>query len=183
MNRASFLMTAGIGVMMLAGCNQVQSVSGVEAPAPSAPIQVKLIGANGQHVGSAQLSAAPEGVLVQLEVNGLPPGEHGLHIHEKGVCTAPKFESAGSHFNPTMKEHGFLNPKGYHAGDLPNLEVDSQGKGVFKAVSQAVSLTPGASNSLLKPGGTSIVIHEKPDDLKTDPSGNSGSRIACGVVK
>lgn len=168
---------------MLTGCQSVKSAATTEAAAPPAPLQVTLIGSNGQNVGTAQLTSVQEGVQIDLQVSGLAPGPHGFHIHEKSLCEAPTFETAGAHFNPVKREHGFLNPKGAHAGDLPNLIVDEQGNGRLSTVTKAVTLLPDKINSLYKQGGTSLVIHEKADDLKTDPSGNSGKRIACGVVK
>ncbi|MEC0226829.1 superoxide dismutase family protein [Paenibacillus alba] len=183
MKSMKMLMTVSLGLMVLTGCQSVRSASTKEAAAPPKDVEVTMIGTNGQSVGTAKLSAVPEGVLVNLQVSGLTPGAHGFHIHEKAICEAPTFDSAGAHFNPTKKEHGFLNPKGFHAGDLPNLIVDEKGVGTISAVTKTVVLQPDKPNSLFKPGGTSIVIHEQADDLKTDPSGNSGKRIACGAVK
>lgn len=183
MKSLTMVMTVSLGVLMLTGCQSVKSAATTEAASPPPQVQVSLIGANGQTVGTAQLTSVQEGVQIDLQVSGLAPGTHGFHIHEKAVCEAPSFDSAGAHFNPVKREHGFLNPKGAHAGDLPNLVVDEQGNGHLSTVSKAVVLLPDKINSLYKQGGTSLVIHEKPDDLKTDPSGNSGKRIACGVLK
>lgn len=155
-----------------------------EEPAPApAPVQVKLIDAKGAQVGMATLTQQKEGVRVQVEASALAPGKHGLHFHETGKCVAPDFKSAGAHFNPDQKQHGFDNPKGFHNGDLPNLEAGADGKGTADYIAQRVTLEKGKPNSLLKDGGTALVIHEKADDYKTDPSGNSGDRIACGVVQ
>ncbi|NOU68212.1 superoxide dismutase [Paenibacillus sp. LMG 31461] len=183
MKTVQMMMTASLGLMIVTGCQSVRSTSVSEATTSPETIRVALIGSNNQSVGSAQLTAVRDGVQMDVEVSGLSPGLHGLHIHEKAICEAPTFDSAGAHFNPHMKEHGFLNPKGAHAGDLPNLIVDAQGNGRFSSVTKAVVLEKDKPNSLFKPGGTSLVIHEKADDLKTDPSGNSGKRIACGAVK
>jgi Cu-Zn family superoxide dismutase len=183
MKSVQIMVTAGLGLLMLTGCQTVRSTSVSEAGSPPETINVALIGSNNQSVGSAVLTAVKDGVQLDVQVSGLPPGVHGLHIHEKAVCEAPTFDSAGAHFNPHMKEHGFLNPKGAHAGDLPNLIVDAQGNGKFSAVTNAIVLDKGKPNSLFKPDGSSLVVHEKADDLKTDPSGNSGKRIACGAVK
>ncbi|OAS13589.1 superoxide dismutase family protein [Paenibacillus oryzisoli] len=183
MKIAKIMMTTSMGLMLLTGCQTVSRTSATEATISPETIRVDLIGSNNQTVGSAQLTAVREGVQMDVQVSGLSPGVHGLHIHERAVCEAPAFDSAGGHFNPHMKEHGFLNPKGAHAGDLPNLIVDGQGNGRFSSVTKAVVLEKDKPNSLFKPGGSSLVIHEKADDLKTDPSGNSGKRIACGAVK
>jgi Cu-Zn family superoxide dismutase len=163
------------------------------ASSPAAPVEaakepvigtkrVELIDSKGAKVGTAVLSQVAEGVKLQVEVSGLPPGKHGIHIHQMGVCAVPDFKSAGDHFNPEGKKHGFENPEGYHAGDLLNLEVGSDGTAKADLIDKKVTLLKDKANSLLKPGGTSLVIHEAADDYKTDPSGNSGARIACGVI-
>lgn len=176
------VVTVSLGLLVLTGCQSVKSSSTAETASPP-PLQVTLIGTSGQPIGTAQLAPVQEGVQIDLQVSGLTPGAHGFHIHEKSACDPPTFESAGAHLNPTHKEHGFLNPKGFHSGDLPNLVVDEQGNGRLSTVAKSVVLLPDKPNSLIKPGGTSLIIHEKADDLKTDPSGNSGKRIACGSVK
>ncbi|UCF31351.1 MAG: superoxide dismutase family protein [bacterium] len=136
----------------------------------------------GVPVGIASFSEGTEGVKISVHVASLPPGYHGLHIHEKGVCVAPDFNWAGGHFNPFGREHGLKNPKGPHAGDLPNLLVgpDGEGAGVFLA--PMVTLRQG-ENSLFRPDGTALVIHGSPDDHMTQPSGRGGKRLACGVIK
>lgn len=153
--------------------------------ADSKEMQVKttIINSKGEKIGTAVITQQPEGVQLHIEAKNLPPGLHGIHFHEMGKCEAPDFKSAGAHLNPDLKEHGFNNPKGFHAGDLMNIEVKEDGTVTADLESKTVTLTKGASNSLLKPGGTSIIIHEKADDYVTDPSGNSGDRIACGVIK
>jgi Cu-Zn family superoxide dismutase len=113
----------------------------------------------------------------------IPAGTHGIHIHETGTCTGPGFESAGGHFNVDQKKHGSMSPNGPHAGDLQNFTVDSTGHVRINLSDVSVTLAKNAPNSLMKTGGTAIVIHAGPDDYKTDPSGNSGARIACGVVQ
>jgi Cu-Zn family superoxide dismutase len=122
-----------------------------------------------------------DGVRFSGKLTDLPPGPHGFHIHENGKCDAPDFESAGGHFNPTGKHHGDKNPDGPHAGDLGNIGVRANGMIDVSVLATGVTLQSGA-NSLLKPGGTSLVLHESPDDAMTDPSGNSGARIACGIL-
>ena len=113
----------------------------------------------------------------------LSPGVHAIHVHEAGRCDAPDFKAAGGHFNPENKKHGIENPEGHHAGDLPNLTVGANGKGTFKTTIPGVTLAGDSATSLLKVGGTSVVIHEKADDMKTDPAGNAGARLACGVIQ
>jgi Cu-Zn family superoxide dismutase len=145
------------------------------------PIEVELKNAQGEKVGTAKLSQVDGGVSVLLVGSKLPPGKHGIHFHENGKCDGPDFKSAGGHLNPAKKEHGLDNPKGAHAGDLSNLEVMSNGTVETTILSHGVTLRSGET-SLLKSGGTSLVIHAKADDQHTSPSGNSGDRIACGVI-
>ena len=144
---------------------------------------VPIVNDKGEQIGRAQLTQQGDKVAISLEANGLPPGTHAIHIHTEGKCDPPDFTSAGAHFNPHEKQHGFKNPKGFHSGDLPNIQVKADGTVSTKLVSAAVSLQPGKPNSLLKSGGTALIIHEKADDYVTDPAGNSGARIACGVIK
>lgn len=142
-----------------------------------------LIDTNGNSVGVAKLTEEEDGVRVKVNVTGLPEGMHGFHFHEIGKCEAPDFESAGSHFNPTGADHGLENESGPHAGDLPNLEVGADGAVDEEFLAELVTLASGQDNSLLREGGTALVIHAEADDGKTQPSGNSGDRIACGVVQ
>lgn len=137
---------------------------------------------NGTEVGSAQFSENGSGpVQINVHVKGISPGDHGIHIHEAGNCSAP-FKSAGEHYNPLGKHHGLKNPKGAHAGDLPNLKVDKNGEGYLNTTTDRITLTPGPITLFTK-NGTSLVIHAVSDDQMSDPSGNSGDRIACGVIK
>ncbi|MGE7980232.1 superoxide dismutase family protein [Psychrobacillus sp. NPDC093200] len=164
--------------VLLAGC----SFSSVDANL-SEKVDVSLINTEGKQVGTATLSETSKGTHILLKAEGLTPGVKAIHFHETASCEKPTFESAGSHFNPAGKEHGFQNPKGYHAGDLPNIEVDKDGTIELETISPAVVLTQGKSNSLLDADGSAIVIHEGADDYKTDPAGNSGKRIVCGEIK
>jgi len=152
-------------------------------PAEKEPVTAgaSLKDKEGKDVGVATLIQMPEGVRVAVTGYRLPPGTHGLHIHAVAQCQPPDFASAGGHFNPAGKQHGQLNPAGPHAGDLPNLVVAESGEGGIDITTKAVALDPGPT-SLLEGKGTSIVIHAAPDDEKTDPTGNSGARIACGVI-
>jgi len=149
----------------------------------SPPLTAKavLVNNQGQKVGEATFTETPQGVKIALQVENLPPGAHACHIHEKGLCSLPDFQSAGAHFNPLGKQHGLKNPRGPHAGDLPNLLVGPDGRGSLVTVAASVTLKEG-KNSLLQPGGTSLMIHANPDDDMTDPAGNAGPRIACGVI-
>ncbi|RKN80446.1 superoxide dismutase family protein [Paenibacillus ginsengarvi] len=174
-----------LGVLLLAatGC-QSQSVSGQAAAEPAkAVIQSSIVNGTGQTIGKATLMEQPGGVRIQMEVKGISPGVHGFHIHEVGKCEGPDFTSAGAHFNPLDKKHGLLSMAGPHAGDMPNLVAAADGSANADWLLSGVTLAPGKPNSLLKEGGTSLMIHEKADDGMTDPSGNSGARIACGVIR
>lgn len=141
-----------------------------------------LINAKSEHVGSATFTETTKGVKLNLHASKLPAGVHGFHIHAVGKCEPPDFKSAGGHFNPEGKKHGLENPEGHHAGDLQNLTVDAKGNAKVKVVVSGVTLGEGA-NSLFHPEGTALVIHADPDDMKTDPAGNAGARIACGVIR
>jgi Cu-Zn family superoxide dismutase len=147
----------------------------------AATAKADLVNSKGEHVGTAKLKETPKGVSLALEVSNLPPGMHGFHIHAVGKCEPPDFKSAGGHFNPEGKKHGMENPEGHHAGDLQNLTVDAHGNAKVKLLVMGVTLGEGAI-SLFHPEGTAIVIHADPDDMKTDPAGNAGARIACGVI-
>jgi Cu-Zn family superoxide dismutase len=142
-----------------------------------------LADAVGKIIGEAVLVETSAGVYITVAVNGLPPGWHGLHIHGKGECTGPDFESAGGHFNPYNREHGYRNPNGQHAGDLPNILIGPDGTAAAIVSSPNVTLKEGQANSLFKEGGTALIIHAQEDDYKSQPSGASGARVACGVIR
>lgn len=145
--------------------------------------RAEMIDANGRPCGEARLVEEPgkPGVEIRIEVRGLSEGSHGFHIHENAACHAPGFESAGGHFNPGGKKHGLQNPEGPHAGDLPNLVAGTDGRATAVVRAPGATLSAGP-RSLLKPGGTCLVVHELPDDGKSDPAGDAGSRVACGVI-
>ncbi|MBA2467332.1 MAG: superoxide dismutase family protein [Sphingomonas sp.] len=136
-----------------------------------------LVNSAGQSVGSVRMWQTPGGVTFRIAAAGLPHGNHGLHVHMTGRCDAPRFDSAGPHWNPTGARHGFNNPAGPHRGDLPNVTVAANG-----VLSEAVSLAGASFEGLLDADGAALVMHAAPDDYATDPSGNSGDRIACGVL-
>lgn len=150
--------------------------------ANAATVTVKMMNTKGESIGTADITELAKGVKIDLDLKGLPPGEHAFHIHEKGTCTAPKFESAGGHFAPSHHGHGFDSKKGFHAGDMSNIMVAADGSVKEEIINTEVTLGKGAS-SLKKTGGTAFVIHEKADDYKSQPSGAAGSRLACGEIK
>lgn len=151
-------------------------------PAAAQSAHADIVNASGQKIGEAKFKQTSKGVSVALEVSQLPPGTHGVHIHAVGKCEGPDFKTAGAHFNPDNKKHGSKNPEGPHNGDLGNLTADAKGKAKAKFEDPNVTLGEGPK-SLFPQSGTSIVIHAQMDDEMTDPSGNSGARIACGVIQ
>jgi Cu-Zn family superoxide dismutase len=161
---------------VLAACVTTEPTGG--APMP-------LINSAGQSIGTVRAWQTAGGVTFRIEARGLPHGVHGFHVHSVGRCDAPSFESAGPHWNPTNRKHGLNNPAGPHAGDLQNLTAAANGAiGETVTVSGATLLSPpGTPNALLDADGAALVIHAQADDHVTDPSGNSGGRIACAVIQ
>lgn len=175
----AFSLAATAGLLVLAACaRSSDGAAGDTEPRARA----QLIDGAGRTIGTAHLAPAGNDVAVTVEAEELPPGPHGLHIHETGVCTPPDFTSAGGHWNPTGKEHGLRNPQGPHAGDLPNLTVRADGTVDTTIVVDQPELSL-ASGPILGGAPRALVIHAGGDDMMTDPSGDSGDRIACGVLE
>jgi Cu-Zn family superoxide dismutase len=168
MNRTAFLTTLFLVVFALATTS-------------AAKIGVELRDAKGKNVGSALLYES-NGMVIQLNLHDLPPGDHAIHIHQNASCDPPDFKTAGPHFNPDNKKHGLENPEGHHAGDMQNFVVDANGKAKTQIVNKDVNWG-NDSHSIFSNGGTALVIHAKPDDMKSDPAGNAGDRIACGTIR
>jgi Cu-Zn family superoxide dismutase len=136
--------------------------------------------ASGNEVGRATLTETSSGLLIRLDVTSAPPGEHALHFHAVGKCEPPDFKSAGPHFNPAEAKHGFENAEGPHAGDMPNVHVPADGRLSLEVLNPAVTLS--GKSKLLDDDGAALVIHAAADDYRTDPAGNAGDRIACGII-
>ena len=174
------LRIAGLGLALLAGGCAMDgevAVPGGRSMAGHFTARAVLHNGAGMAVGNATARQAGDALKVSVEVQGLTPGLHGVHVHAVGKCDAPDFATAGGHWNPTAHQHGSMNPAGPHAGDLPNIEVGADGRG------KIVFTLPGSYEGLLDEDGAALVVHAGQDDLKTDPSGNSGGRVACGVFE
>jgi Cu-Zn family superoxide dismutase len=174
-----------MAVLFTAGLAIAQSPpppAAAAAPAaPSVPPKtVELRDQKGKVVGTVLLLDTPHGLLLRGALSGLPPGTHAIHFHEVGKCESP-FKSAGGHYNPTKKSHGVMDVSGLHAGDLPNLVIPRNGKLDFELFAMELTLADGP-NTVLDADGTALVIHAKADDYKSQPSGDAGDRIACGVI-
>jgi Cu-Zn family superoxide dismutase len=166
-------------VVLLAACHGKTAKT---APQPVTNASFTLMTPDGRQVGEGALQQTPTGVLLTASLTGLPAGTHGMHFHSVAQCTGPDFSSAGPHHNPTNKMHGSRNPAGPHAGDLANINIPEGGTVRIEQLAPNVQLGPGAG-TLFDADGASIVIHALADDYQTDPSGASGSRIACGVIR
>ena len=151
---------------------------------PEQPVAAAtLIRSDGAAIGTVRVFQEPTGVMLRINATGLPQGQHGVHVHATGRCDPPGFTSAGAHWNPAQRQHGHLNPTGAHLGDLGNLGVGADGKLVAGLLVSGASLNAGGAGAVLRDGdGAAVVLHAQPDDQRTDPSGNSGGRIACAVL-
>jgi Cu-Zn family superoxide dismutase len=172
----------------LAACSQkAEEPAGNVAEPPAmaepsaAPQTIALNGTDGRPVGTVTLSEDANGVTIKVDASAIAAGTHGVHLHEKGLCEGPKFESAGAHWNPESKQHGRDNPMGAHLGDLANFDIGQAGAATTSFTVAGVTMS-GATNALADADGTSLVVHAKADDYRTDPSGNSGDRVACAVL-
>lgn len=175
--RFGWLAMCGVAGAVALGAVQVQAQGPKE-------VKVKLTDAKGGDAGTVTFKTEKKGVKVTIHLQNMAFGPHGVHVHQNAVCEAPDFKSAGGHFNPDSKHHGFQNPDGHHNGDLPdNVQVGEDHKGEASFLLTTISLDPAAPNSLMLNGGTSVVVHEHADDEKSDPAGNAGNRVACGVIK
>jgi Cu-Zn family superoxide dismutase len=142
---------------------------------------VVMKNAEGKEIGSVNLTQTTNGVLFNAALKGLPPGEHAFHVHTVGKCEPP-FTSAGEHFNPTGRKHGMMSPEGQHAGDMPNLHIPQSGDLTVEVLNTAITLEKGKPNSVYDTDGSAIIVHAGSDDYKSDPTGEAGGRIACGVI-
>lgn len=168
--------------LALAGCAaDRQSLGTTRDSAPSLLLATDLKTAGGETLGTATISQEPDGARIVVQVRGLPAGDYAMHLHAVGRCDAPDFTSAGPHFNPAGRQHGRDNPAGAHAGDLPNLTVEANGRGSGSALQPGLRLADGDA-PLLDADGAAVVLHAKADDYRSDPAGNAGARIACGVL-
>jgi Cu-Zn family superoxide dismutase len=156
------------------------AVAALPAAAQSASAPLK--NTEGKEVGSVNLTQTQQGVLINVSVKGLPAGEHAFHVHAVGKCEPP-FTSAGGHFNPTNHKHGMMAPEGQHAGDMPNLHIPQSGDLTVEILNTNITLEKGKPNSVFDADGSAVIIHAGKDDYKTDPTGDAGGRIACGVIE
>lgn len=164
----------------IAAASTILLCTAVPAAAQTAKAGLKNV--TGGDVGTAEMTQTPAGVLIKLTVKGLPPGDHAFHVHAVGKCEPP-FDSAGGHFNPTGKKHGLMAADGPHAGDMPNLHIPASGELVVEVLNANLTLEKGKPNSVFDTDGSALIIHAGVDDYKTDPTGNAGGRIGCGVIQ
>jgi Cu-Zn family superoxide dismutase len=159
-------------------------LAGLAVPANAQQARAALTSADGRPVGTVIFRETPHGVLLSVEIGALPPGAHAFHIHQTGACTPPEFNSAGGHYDAGGHRHGIANPQGKHAGDLPNIHVAANGMVDLEILADAVSLADGGTRApLFDADGSAIVVHAGTDDHVSDPAGNAGARIACGVIE
>jgi Cu-Zn family superoxide dismutase len=182
MNRIS-LCTAVAASLAVAACATQRNEEGPLAAESLGPATAAadILSASGQVVARVTAEEAGEGVRLRIEAEGLPRGAYGAHVHAAGQCDAPGFTAAGPHWNPSGRQHGKDNSAGMHKGDLPNLLVGADGRGSFEYTILGAAV--GGPGGMLDADGAAVVIHQRPDDYRTDPSGNSGDRIACGILR
>jgi superoxide dismutase, Cu-Zn family len=166
-----------VATVAAAGCLAL-----AQAQAQEQSAKAVLIDPDGKEIGNVAFSEVAQGVRIFAQAADVPPGVHAFHIHETGQCEPPEFESAGGHYNPTGKQHGWDNPQGHHAGDFPNVHVQDDGKLAVEYFTDAVTLGEGET-TLFDADGSAVVMHEGADDYRTDPAGHAGPRIACGVIE
>lgn len=193
MTHRIYLIAAVSAVALISACQKpaepaandmatANDMGAMNEAAPAATAQsAQLMDADGKAIGTVEMSEDASGLTLKVTAAGLPAGTHGVHLHEKGMCEGPKFESAGAHWNPMTKQHGRDNPMGAHLGDLANMDA-TDGAEATSTYQVAGVTMGGTGNALADADGTSLVVHAKADDYKTDPSGNSGDRIACAVL-
>ena len=193
MTHRIYLVAAVSAVALISACQKpaepaandmatANDMGAMNEAAPAAAAQsAQLMDAGGKAIGTVEMSEDASGLTLKVTAAGLPAGTHGVHLHEKGMCEGPKFESAGAHWNPMTKQHGRDNPMGAHLGDLANMDA-TDGAEATSTYQVAGVTMGGTGNALADADGTSLVVHAKADDYKTDPSGNSGDRIACAVL-
>jgi Cu-Zn family superoxide dismutase len=168
--------------IVAAGLLLAGALTAGEAWAQAGSASGSLVNAKGDEVGSVELTQMEKGVRVQAEAEGVPAGTHAFHIHETGDCQTPDFQSAGGHYNPASHQHGWNNPEGPHAGDLPNVHIADDGVLAIEYFTDAVTLGEG-DTTLFDDDGSAIVLHEGEDDYESDPTGDAGGRIACAVIE
>jgi len=159
----------------------LSSLLALAAPASAAEAHAILKSGDGKAVGKVTLEDTGDGVLLKAAFEGLPSGVHAFHVHAVGKCEPP-FQTAQGHFNPTGKQHGYLNANGPHAGDMPDIHVPDSGKLTVEVFLPNVTIDKGAAR-LLDDDGAALMIHAGPDDYKSDPAGNAGDRVACGIIE
>ena len=177
--KSAIPVAVAVASVVAAGCTRRE---GVEAVPPASQAKAELVDARGRVLARALARENGGGLTVNVEAEELPTGTYGAHVHAVGRCDGPAFESAGPHWNPSERQHGSQNAQGHHLGDLPNLMVGADGQGSFEFTIAGAALS-GSARALLDRDGSALVIHAGPDDYRTDPSGNSGARIACGVLR